>query len=295
MMKNAGTYIASFVISVLLVFSVMAALLSLTAVNYANEDRLIQLVKDRNITFMVNSELEKYFSDKAHTTEIPAEIYMDAISEDYLDSIIESKIRGGFAVLSRSGYDAPDIANAEMEENLDSFYSDYAKKIGYKIDEKYEKKLQSSKDSAYKTIEEYCDVFKFGALSKHGVLKKVTPVYIRLGSMLGVSIVSSVILAVILLLVNLKGASAAVYWLGASSLIAGILGAAPCIYLLCTDYFSSFTIKQAQIYTAYTGTMDMATRGFLTYSVIAAVSGVLLMLIYGIVCRFSGKKKTAEK
>ena len=273
----------------------MGDLLSLTAVNYANEDRLIQLVRDKNITSMVNDELEKYFTDKSHTTEIPAEIYMDAISEDYLNTIIESKIHGGFAVLSRSGYDAPNITNAKLETNLDNFYSDYAKKIGYEKDEKYEKKLQSSKVSAYKIIEEYCDVFKFGALSKHGVLKKVMPVYIRLGSMLAVSIVSAVVLAVILLLVNLKGVSAVVYWLGTSSLIAGILGAAPCAYLLCTDYFSAFTIKQAQIYTAYTGTMDMVTKGFLTASVIAAVSGIVLLLIYGVISRFNGKEKSAVK
>lgn len=282
-MKKSFSYVTSFFVSVLLVFSLTAAVLCLTAKRTAAESCLIRLTEDKNISGLVYGELERYFMDKSHTTDIPAEIYMNAIDEEYISSIVNSKISGGFSILDDTDYTVPDFTNSKMENKLNKYFSEYAQNIGYEKDEKYEKKLSSAISDAYSIIGEYCDVFKFGAMGKHGVLSKVSPLYTRLGLFLALSAAASVIFAALLTLINVKSISASLYWIGASALVSGILGAVPCGYLLASNYFSSFTIKQAQIYTAYTGMMNLITQNLLTAFIITAISGVVCLAIYAVI------------
>lgn len=284
-MKRPFSYVTSFFVSVLLVFSLTAAVLCLTAKRTASESCLIRLTEDKNISGLVYDELERYFMDKSHTADIPADVYMNAIDEDYISSIISSKISGGFAALNGDDYTAPDFTNSKMENKLTRYFSEYAQSIGYEKDEKYEKKLSKAISDAYSIIGEYCDVFKFGAMGKHGVLNKVSPLYTRLGLFLTLSAAAAVIFAALLTLINVKSISASLYWIGASALVSGILGAVPCGYLLASDYFSSFTIKQAQIYTAYTGMMNLVTQDLLTAFIITAVSGAVCLTVYTVICR----------
>lgn len=284
-MKRPFSYVTSFFVSVLLVFSLTAAVLCLTAKRTASESCLIRLTEDKNISGLVYDELERYFMDKSHTADIPADVYMNAIDEDYISSIISSKISGGFAALNGDDYTAPDFTNSKMENKLTRYFSEYAQSIGYEKDEKYEKKLSKAISDAYSIIGEYCDVFKFGAMGKHGVLNKVSPLYTKLGLFLTLSAAAAVIFAALLTLINVKSISASLYWIGASALVSGILGAVPCGYLLASDYFSSFTIKQAQIYTAYTGMMNLVTQDLLTAFIITAVSGAVCLTVYTIICR----------
>lgn len=293
-MKRSFSYVTSFFVSALLVFSLAATVLCLTAKTTAAESRLIRLTDDKNISGLVHDELERYFMDKSHTTGIPADVYMNAIDDDYISSIVSSKISGGFAMLDGDDYTAPDFTNSKMENKLNKYFSEYAQNIGYEKDEKYEKKLSKAISDAYSIIGEYCDVFKFGAMGKHGVLNKVSPLYTRLELFLALSAAAAVIFAALLTLVNVKSISASLYWIGSSALVAGILGAVPCGYLLASDYFSSFTIKQAQIYTAYTGMMNLVTQNLLTAFIITAVSGVVCLAIYAVICHIRNSSILTE-
>lgn len=293
-MKGSFSYVTSFFVSVLLVFSLAATVLCLTAKRTATESCLIRLTNDKNVSGLVYDELERYFLDKSHTTDIPADVYMNAIDDDYITSIINSKISGGFATLNGDDYTVPDFTNGKMENKLNKYFSEYAQNIGYEKDEKYEKKLNKAISDAYSIIGEYCDVFKFGAMGKHGVLNKVSPIYTRLELFLAFSAAAAVIFAALLMLINVKSISASLYWIGTSALVSGILGAVPCGYLLASDYFSSFTIKQAQIYTAYTGMMNLVTQDLLTAFIITAVSGAVCLTVYAVICHIKNNSILTE-
>ncbi len=282
-MKNAVSYVFSFIVSILLIFLTLVSLICLTARSYANpENRIKQIVKEQNISHTVYTELEKYYSERYNTTGIPADIYMNAIDEEYLNNLIMNKIGEGFAALNLERYEPLDPRNEKLDTVLSNFYSEYADSIGAEKDAKYDEKLSDAKSNAYKIIVEYCDIYKINAMNKHGILRKLSPVYTKLPMITGISLIVVTVLLLILFIINLKSKLVFLYWTGISAIISGIIGAVPCIWLKATDFFSSFTIKQAQIYTAYTSTMNDITQNFMTASIITASIGAVVVIIYAV-------------
>lgn len=296
-MKKTGSYIASFILSILFIFTLIAAVGTLTVNKFLNADSMIALAKEKNCSTLVHNSLEKYFSERYSTSGIPADVYMDALDEEYLQNVINIRIKLGFDSL-RNGDTIHDhstdptyILNSDLEQSISKFYNDYAESINYEKDAKFDEKLSSAKKSAYKIIMEYCDIFKFNSLSAHGVLQKLKPVYSRLPLLTVISVSASAFLALLLLLVNLKEKRSALYWLGISALISGAMGAVPCIYLISSSYFNSFTIKQPQIYTAYTSAMNLGTEKFMINSIIAACCGIVLVILYAIISKSKAKSE----
>lgn len=282
-MKKASTYILSFVISLLFVFTLVGTASGLTVSRYANEEKVVEIADEKNITGMIREQLEKYFSQRYSSTGIPADIYMDALSDEYIHSVMESKIQSGFAALS--GTDKPaEISCPELEKAISGFYSDYAESIGYEKDAKYDEIVAKAKNNAYSVINDYCDAYKLSALEKHGVISKISPLYRHMGQLVIAVLGAAAVMLILLIIVNRRSLSAVLYWSGASALLAGVIGFIPCRYLLSTDYFGAFTIKQAQVYTAYTGAMKTVTEALAAAFLAAAIVGVLLIAVYTVIC-----------
>ncbi len=293
-MKNAASYISSFVFALLFVFSLIASAGCLTVEKFASKESLIRLTEENNISSIVYKEIEKHFTEKYADTGIPADVYMNALSEEYLQTVINHKIDYGFTALNRG--DTPGSAeipvNSALENSITSYYEEYAENTDYKIKDEndpYYAKLADAKKKANSAIEEFCDVFKFNALVKHGIIKKAKPLYVRLPMIRTICLGVSAFLALILLVCNFKRIKDSLYWIGTGAFCAGILGGIPCIYLLNTDYFSSFTIKQAQIYTSYTSAMITFTKNLLTACIILIIAAVILYILYGICSAMTAK------
>lgn len=303
-MRSAGSYISSFIVTLLLVFTLIASAGCITAERFATKENLINLTEEKDISNIVHKELNKYFSEKYAETGIPADVYMEHITVEYLQSVINDKIDYGFTALN--GGDTSGFAeipqNTALDESIKSYFEEYAETTGYEIkdeNDKYYTKLANAKKKAYSAIEEYCDVYKFNALVKHGIIPKVKPLYAKLPIIKIVCLGASAFFALVLLICNFKKIKDALYWIGTAALSAGTLGCIPCIYLLNTDYFSAFSIKQAQIYTSYTSAMKEVTENLLTACVLLIISALVLYILYGIIsafCRKSDKTKAeAEK
>lgn len=285
-MKKAGSYVFSFIAAVLLVFMLAAFSACLTARNLASEESLISIAAENDTVRLTKKEIDKYFSIKESSSGIPAEVYTSALTEEYIEKMIKLRIIQGFNKISDIHSIEDDVlyySNSELEDNIDQFYSDYADSINYEKDENYDKKVANAKKNAYSNVWSSCDVFKFSALSEHGVIGKIKPIYSSLPLFIGISCGGAALLIVLLFLVNMKEKKSAIYWTGTAALVSGLLCAVPCIYLKASDYFSTFTIKQPQIYAAYTGLMNTAAGNFLTVSLITAAVGAVLIVIYSIV------------
>ncbi len=288
-MKKASTYILSFVISLLFIFTLIGTTAALTVSRYANEKKIVEMADEKNITGIVRGELEKYFSQRYGSTGIPASVYMDAVSDEYLSSVVKMKIQSGFAALD--GTDKPEeISCPELEKAINSFYSDYADNIGYEKDAKYDEIVSKAKNDAYYVINDYCDAYKLKALEQHGVISKISPLYRHIEQLVIAVLAAAAVMLILLIIVNRKSLSTVLYWSGASALLAGIIGTVPCRYLLSTNYFNSFTIKQAQVYTAYTGAMKDITGALASAFLISATVGAALIAVYAVICAI-GKNK----
>ncbi len=292
-MKSIGSYIGSFILSVLLIFALIASLAVTVANIFSKPDNIVSLTEQKNISSIVYSELEKYFTSRQNDTGIPADVYMTAIDDELIDYVMYMEINDGFSCL-KNGTQSDNsfiIKNDSVDKALSDFYSNYAESIGYEKDAKYDEKLSEAQKNAEKVIADYCDVFKFDAMISHGIMKKLSPFYNKLPTVQLFVYGATVMLMLLMILANIKSTSATLYWIGICSLISGIICAVPCIYLKATDYFSSFTIKQPQIYTAYTSVMTSATDTLLKYSVILASISIIFIIGYVLTVKNQGRNK----
>lgn len=283
-MRKPVTYLLSLVFSVILVFTLIGSSAILLIDINATGKKLNDLASRQKLDQKIYTEIEKYYKDKYNTTGIPADVYMSAINNSYIRSCEEAYINAAFDALeSRSKINMSLPKNKQLENNIEVFFNDFAEKNGYEKDDKFELKLRKSKESAYASIGSYCDVYKFAAMDNHGVLSKLSKIYSYRILMTAAVLSANVILILLLIFVNRKKKIVTMYWCGICSLIAGVLGSCPSIYLLTTRFYDSFSIKQAAVFTAFTSMMYRYTEAFMAVHIALAVIGITLIVIYGII------------
>lgn len=284
-MKSIRTYIPSLFLSVVLVLlflggsAVIISDINLTSAQFR------KTAEEKNIETQIYTSIERNYLEKANATGIPAKVYTDHLSEEYLASVMNVYIDAGFKTMSDGSKFLPQIpVNPELEASIDKFFNDYADKTGYKKDENFEKKLASTKEDAYKLIGSQCDAFKFSTLSSHGAMKTISKLY-SYRIHIAVIISSAALAALIaMLIINRKNKKAMLYWCGISALISGIIGTVPSAVLIADRYFDSFSIKQPQIFTAYTTTFYRLTEAFMAASIAFSAIGITMLVIYGVLC-----------
>lgn len=282
-MKSLKTYIPSLILSVLLIFSLLGTSALIIVKCFASSDKLISIAEENDVTSKVSQELESYFKERYNETGIPAEIYMDALDDNYISSIVNYSICEGINILNNAEYEKPDKKNEKLEQNIESFFDEYADSINYVKDDVYEEKLNQTIDDAYNVIINYSDVYKFRTMNDEGILTKAGGIYRQLDVIILAAAGASLLLIIIILLINIKSVSAALYWTGVSSLVSGIIGLVPCIYLNAVNYFDSFVIKQPQIFTAFTSLMKDGINALILNQVIFAAAGLVLIIAFIII------------
>lgn len=282
-MKKISTYLPSLIISVLLVFLTLTGSAMLLVDINISAEKLKKLAQKNSLETSIYPEINKYYKDKYNTTGIPAEVYMDAVDEDYIRSYEESYIDSAFEALeSGAKMSVVHPKNSKLEENIDNFFNNFAEENNYEKDDNFGLKLRNTKENAYTTIGSFCDVYKFSSMNQHGILSKLAKVYSRRIEATAAVLGAIVLMIILLTLINRKKKITAMYWCGVSSLVAGVLGAVPSIYLIAVRYYDSFTIKQVPVFTAFTSLMYKYTEALAAASIALAVVGISLMVIYGV-------------
>ncbi len=289
-MKNLKTYIPSLLVSIILTFALLGTSALMLADKLADTSAFTGLAEEKQIAAMVKTELIEHFEDNYNETGVPAEVYTDAITDEYISKLIEINISAGFEKMNGGKFDnTTGFENPALEESITNFFNDYAEKSGYAIDEKYEEYLGNTIENAYDVIRKSCDIYKFETINKEGIFEKAGGIYRIIGKLSLAAAGSSLLLIIVLALINIKSVSAVMYWTGVSALISGIIGIVPCIYLNATNYFDAFTIKQPYIFAAFTGLMYKAVDTFMFNQIIFALAGVVLIIAYAVVAKIKKK------
>ena len=289
-MKKLSTYLISLIMSIILVFMIIASvLISIVRIN-VTEEKSVKLFEKNHVYSLITGELQKYFVTQYNTTGIPADVYMTALDENYIRTVTNGYANAVFSSLTASEnitFEIPE--NETLENNIKNFFSDYADKNNYEKNEIYEKKISSTIENAYRVTGNYCDVYKYSTLSEHGVLSKISKIFSRFGSLMTICITATVFVVIFLIIANIKGISGVLYWTGISAIIAGIIGSVPTAWLLATDYFDSFVIKQPQVFKSFTGAMYALTEMTMVVNISIMAVGVCFIVIYGAVCKIHKK------
>ncbi len=291
-MKSLKSYIPSLILSILLVFSLLASSAMIVAKSYASPEKLIELSRENNISAQIKAELSNYYSDKYNVTGIPAEVYTSVISDEYIEKMVEININAGFSRLSGKEFDnTSGRDNPELEKSITDFFNNYADDNGYVKDEKFDTKLATTINSAYSHITDSCDIYKLSTMNNEGILIKASPVYLNLDKLMMIVFVVTALLIAAVLLVNIKAVAASMYWCGITAVVAGVIGVIPSVYLSSTNYFDAFVIKQPQIFTSFTTLMYKAVDHFSTTQIILIVVGAALVTLFVV---FPSKAKITE-
>lgn len=280
-MKSGKNYVISIFASVILVFVLILSAGMITVNKVASPDYLKELSSKNNIAASVQTQLENYFGDKYNETGVPSEVYTKELTIDYIRSVVDGIIDTGFAEMNsgtKQDYSVP--VNKELENSITSFFDNYADSIDYEKDDNYYKKLDDTIESAYKVIGDNCDVYKFGTMSREGILNKTGVLYRQLDK-IEIAVGAALLLMIIILfIINLKSKKDSLYWIGISGIVSGVIGIVPSIYLIAAKYFDAFTIKQPLIFKSFTTLMYNTVNMFMIIEIIILVVGAILTAVY---------------
>lgn len=295
-MKKLNAYIPSLLFSILLVILMICSVgVIIVDINF-NAERTITLSEKKDISDKAYAHLNSKFRESSGASGIPSDIYLKNLDKEYIQSVVNAYINSGYDVLKSGKKMNIDIPkNTEMEKALDDFFNNMADETGYEKNEEFYNKLENTKKNAYQLIGECCDIYKFAALEKHGVLTPASEIYKMRPLLTFASVGGTALMILFLIFINRKEKKTVLYWSGISAAIAGAIGMVPSIYLLSTDYFNAFSIKQPQIFAAYTGAMFKLTEAFMAASIAVCAAGITMIVLYAVIgCYKSAPQKATE-
>lgn len=283
-MQQIKLYIPKVLLTFLLIFLLIGTELSLLIQHKALAYPTFEIITEQqNLDQKTYDAIASYFQSRSNSTAIPPEIYLDTIHTDQLKTDILYSVYQGFDYLNgKSETYEFTMHFGELEESVTNFFEQYADENSYQKDDAFYQKIQENISEAESKILYYTDTFKFSTLYERGWLAKIRS-YLRLfRTIMTVLCIVTAVTLIALILCCKADFSELLYWLGLSTTIPGLLISLPCLYILATNYFSGFVVKDAQIFAAVVGYLQYVTSQICIASAVTGVIGILLLVIFGV-------------
>lgn len=289
-MNRIRLYFPKILLTFLLVFLLTGVELSLLiqqkALSYAT---FATITEQQTLDEKAYSAIETYFRSRSNSTGIPAEIYLDSLEQnDLKQGILNSAAQACAYLNGQSEEYAFTMDFTELETAVTDFFNQYADENNYQKDDIFYQKTEAAIQEAEAKILSVTDTFKFSALYENGLLKKIRTGLALFRKCLTVLCVITIIILLALLLCC--HGTESLYWLGLSGTISGLLVSVPCLYILGTDYFSGFVIKDPQIFAAVVGYLQFITRKISTAFLVTGAAGILLLILFSIIYHHQNNK-----
>ena len=158
-------------LTILLTFTVLGTLGSGYAGYLLSSPKVcLSQVEKQQAAAKIHDSVESYFTAQYQTTAIPAETYLNVVTEDWIAERLEEQITSEYQILNGAKL-SYQLDMSDLEAALTQFFSDYAEEINYTKDSTYEQKLQETIDNAETELTSQLDVYHFSgcALFINGV------------------------------------------------------------------------------------------------------------------------------
>ena len=148
-------------LTILLTFTVLGTLGS-GYVGYllSSPNVCLSQVEKQQAAAKIHDSVESYFTAQYQTTAIPAETYLNVVTEDWIAERLEEQITSEYQILNGAKL-SYQLDMSDLEAALTQFFSDYAEEINYTKDSTYEQKLQETIDNAEAELTSQLDVYHF--------------------------------------------------------------------------------------------------------------------------------------
>jgi len=297
-MTKLKLYIPKLILTFLLVFLCIGTGLSfLVQHSFLTYKAFETVTNQQNLDEKAYSALESYFKSRANSTGIPAEVYLDAITQEDMKQGILSSISEAVEHMHSHIGDGYVITMdfTKLETSVMNFFNQYADTNNIQKDEIFNQKVQANLEEAEAKILYTADTFRFGTIYEHGWFDKIQTFLNLFQKLMIVLCILTAVILLCLILCCKSRFSELFYWLGLTGTISGLLISAPCLYLLRTDYFSGFVVKDVQIFSAVTGYLQYITKQTGIAFVIIGVTGVIFLILFGLIQKISHTNQTTAE
>ncbi len=293
-MKNGRYMTVRILMTVLLTFALTGYLCSAAARTFTQAEVYTEIIEEKDIAQKVHTALAKDFSEAYNTTAIPADVYMNAISTEWIEANMYARTEGWFAYLNDKNAEknTAEIDFTTLEESITTFFYEYAESIDYEPNDVFDEKLTETIQNAERKITNRMDAFYLETLHKSGITE-TAQTYLPYLTWLSRGLWAlSLILIVALVLLERRENWRRIYWPGCGMFCSGILTAAVPIYILAADKIAGFAIKNPIVYTSITTLLEDGCFGLAQRAVRFAAVG-LVMLVTAILLNKKPKIKEA--
>ena len=258
----------------MLIFSILAAVAGVIGVFLtASPSLLLSQLERQQAPAKTRSALESYYQTEYNATAVPPEVYLDVLSENWLRDAMELKITAAYDQLHGKNTAAqPDYS--ALEQSITDYFETYAAENGYEKDDSYTQKLENTIQDAEKKVDSVIDVYHLGTLEKAGIWHKVQVLSKPLWLLFGGGVVLTLVLAAVLLALR----NHPLYWIGSGLFTDGVLLTLPAAAILGSGVISRFSLKDAAVYSVFTGTMKALVLGMLIFGGISLAAGLVLLI-----------------
>lgn len=296
-MKVSEKYILNLILSILMVFSLLGTVgLSFVKNHLLNETTYTQNSEKNNIPQMAYDEINTYFTNSTDYSRIPADVYMSAISEEDVKSIINLKIQWLFDYItaenSKTSVERIDYSYySALEKSITDYFEEFAKENNVEVDEAYNTQLQNTIDTAISEIDNYTDIYLIDLIEKTGAIEKVRKYYNLINILMYVCIAVTVLCAAIIVILTRKRIANTLYWLSISGICMSIIMLIPTLWLKISGVTNKLIIRNKCVYSAYTGFLSNSIGSLLTTVMTILVISTVILIIAIVISKFTNKKK----
>lgn len=272
--QSVGKTLVQLLLSLVLIFSILAAVAGGIGVFLtASPSLLLSQLERQQAPAKTRSALESYYQTEYNATAVPPEVYLDVLSENWLRDAMELKITAAYDKLHGKNTAAqPDYS--ALEQSITDYFETYAAENGYEKDDSYTQKLENTIQDAEKKVDSVIDVYHLGTLEKAGIWHKVQVLSKPLWLLFGGGVVLTLVLAAVLLVLR----NHPLYWIGSGLFTDGVLLTLPAAAILGSGVISRFSLKDAAVYSVFTGTMKALVLGVLIFGGILLAAGLVLLI-----------------
>lgn len=272
--QSVGKTLVQLLLSLVLIFSILAAVAGGIGVFLtASPSLLLSQLERQQAPAKTRSALESYYQTEYNATAVPPEVYLDVLSENWLRDAMELKITAAYDRLHGKNTAAqPDYS--ALEQSITDYFETYAAENGYEKDDSYTQKLENTIQDAEKKVDSVIDVYHLGTLEKAGIWHKVQVLSKPLWLLFGGGVVLTLVLAAVLLVLR----NHPLYWIGSGLFTDGVLLTLPAAAILGSGVISRFSLKDAAVYSVFTGTMKALVLGMLIFGGISLAAGLVLLI-----------------
>lgn len=272
--QSVGKTLVQLLLSLMLIFSILAVVAGGVGVFLtASPSLLLSQLERQQAPAKTRSALESYYQTEYNATAVPPEVYLDVLSENWLRDAMELKITAAYDQLHGKNTAAqPDYS--ALEQSITDYFETYAAENGYEKDDSYTQKLENTIQDAEKKVDSVIDVYHLGTLEKAGIWHKVQVLSKPLWLLFGGGVVLTLVLAAVLLVLR----DHPLYWIGSGLFTDGVLLTLPAAAILGSGVISRFSLKDAAVYSVFTGTMKALVLVMLIFGGILLAAGLVLLI-----------------